>query len=116
MIKLRDYLLYLFNTPSAFYDSPKQYVMNVVGHTILIGLAMHFFGFVVGGLIYAAWELAQWKLRNASPADCWEDWAFVMCGSASWATQDWKFAVIATAFLVAGTLWRREQLKQETPK
>ena len=102
-----DYIRYLFNTPSAFRDNWLAYARNVALHTALVGLGMHFLGFIVGAVVYAAWELAQLVFRKAEASDCVEDWAFVMCGALAWLTLDWRVAVIACAFMASGALWRR---------
>lgn len=115
MTRILAYLRYLFDTPSAFYDDPVAYARNVVLHSALIGLVAAQAGrlipgyeFALGGAIYAVWELAQWRLRKAIAADCFEDWAFVMAGALAWLTLDWRVAIVALAFLASGVSFRSE--------
>lgn len=107
------YLRYLFDTPSAFWDDWRAYARNVILHALLVGLvavAADFivpgYGFIAGGLFYAAWELAQWRLRSAAPDDCLEDWGFVQIGALAYLTMDWRVLAVAAAFLAAGIMRR----------
>lgn len=107
------YIIQLFNTPSAFYDDPLAYARNVVLHAVLVGfvsaqteLLLPGYGFLGGGVVYAAWEGAQWLWRKAPPADCLEDWAFVQAGALTWLTLDWRLGCVAASFLAAGIVYR----------
>lgn len=102
------FLIFAFRTPSAFYDAPWKYARNVIGHTAAVGALPAFLlawqagtisgfatvileqeisraqilaaGFVLVGILYGLWERAQHYYFRAGPADCAEDWAFVMQG------------------------------------
>lgn len=103
----------LFNTPSDFGDDWKGYARNVILHTLLVGMAGVFleplfpgYGFFIAGGLYAAWELAQWRFRNALPYDCFEDWAFVQSGVLAYISGDIRVIIVAAAFLISGVMRR----------
>lgn len=108
MYKLLKLLKYLYSTPSDFHGDPRGYAVNVAGHVTVIGLLAALLGFVAGGIAYAVFEGAQWRFKGATPSDCVEDWAFVMTGALAWMTLDWRVAAVASAFFLAGVLWRME--------
>lgn len=107
-------LAYLWRTPSAFLDDWRAYARNVILHAVLVGLVsaacdvfVPGYGFIAGGLLYAVWEATQWRLQNAAPDDCLEDWGFVQSGALAYLTADWRIAAIAASFLLSGILRRR---------
>lgn len=101
------YVVFLFTTPSAFRDNWLAYARNVALHIALVGCLSAQLGFVAGAIVYAAWEGAQWAFEKGDASDCIEDWAFVQTGALAWLTLDWRIVLIAIAFLLSGTLWRR---------
>lgn len=100
---LRD----LFDTPSSFEHEPWAFLRNAVGHALIVGflpallLPQFIAVFLVG---YAAWEFAQWRLRQAEPWDCCHDFAYVSGGALA-AFEPLIFVVLSW-FLIADVLRR----------
>ena len=131
------WLIYAFNTPSAFPDDWRRWLRNQCGHTIGVGaipaaLMAHFapalavlihddLGLTTSGLalqvgllfltaaLYGLWELGQYRLRGARASDCLADWAFVMLGHFAAATFNPILAVILAVFLASGALSRAKE-------
>lgn len=77
---LRD----LFDTPSSFESDPRGFARNAIGHALIVGaLPAYLFPAMIplALALYAAWEVAQWRLRDAAPWDCVHDWAYVAGGA-----------------------------------
>lgn len=105
-------IVHLWQTPSAFRDEPGKYARNVAGHSLAVGflpgLILGPAGVGLGLGLYAMWELSQWQWRRATPADCWEDWAFVAAGAFLGLTGSLGYLILILAFLGAGIFLRAE--------
>lgn len=133
------WILYAFNTPSAFPSDWKAWLTNQVGHLSIVGalpallgayyaqtlvilladhggpvwpaVAAQWMILVLVALLYALWEWAQYHWKGASDADCLADWSFVMLGHLVAATLNPVLAVILVTLLASGA---RSRARQET--
>lgn len=134
--KALKWIVFAFNTPSAFADSWRDWLINQAGHTLGVGalpgfliatyapvlavlthdhlgLSIAALTFQVAGValtaaLYGLWEFGQYRLRGARASDCIADWAFVMLGHFTAATLNPILAVILIAFLASGALSRAQ--------
>lgn len=100
-------LAQLFNTPSSFEGAPWKFARNALGHALIVGAlpAFLFPAWVLAFLaLYALWEVAQWRLREAEAWDCFHDFAYV-CGGALAVSAPIILAPLA-AFFIADVLRR----------
>lgn len=131
------WLIYAFETPSAFPNDARKYAINVLGHAIVVGgipaalfaifahvivvhlsdwagvtlpaVAAQWFGLVLTAVLYAAWEMAQFQFMRASAPDGLSDWAFVMLGHLTVATLNPALFVIFLAYFASGVLSRQRR-------
>lgn len=77
---------YLFDTPSSFEGDARGFARNAAGHTFAVGYTpILLFGALpalpAAMLLYAIWEILQWRWRKAEAWDCFHDWAYVCAGA-----------------------------------
>lgn len=134
-----NWIIYAFNTPSAFAMNWRKWLTNQVGHLSLVGalpaflaayyaqtmvilladhggpllpaVAAQWFILCLVALLYALWEWAQYSWKGASDADCLADWSFVMLGHLTAATLNPVLAIILVTLLASGA---RSRARQET--
>ena len=112
-------ILDLLRTPSSFEGQPGKATLNQGGHAGLGMLSAWYFGaaalpFIA--LIYATWEVIQWRAYGGEDWDCVDDWCFVMTGAIAaamepvtpWPITLMQFVVLA-AWLLKGYLRRLDQ-------
>ena len=72
-------------TPSSFEGSPVKWLLNQLGHWLVVGtFPTYLFGPLIIPIIvaaYAYWEWTQYKKYGAESWDCFQDWVFVSCGA-----------------------------------
>ncbi|MDN5569067.1 MAG: hypothetical protein L0G27_10065 [Paracoccus sp. (in: a-proteobacteria)] len=117
-------IAYLFKTPTGYEADRTGFLLNQIGHVVLVGLVPALLARVAADLVandfwsaillslpvfflflYAVWEMGQRAFEGAEEWDCVEDFGFVACGNLA-VTLHPVTALIGAVFLLSGWLRR----------